>query len=85
MKIFRRKMRRLRLSKTFGMRERAAPFRILVGTGGVYGGPVPDFSQEKSLPCRFCARKSAAFQQNLVGWQWRGRLLPRHQLVKNLF
>ena len=35
MKIFRRKMRRLRLSKTFGMRERAAPFRILIWTGGM--------------------------------------------------
>ena len=27
------------------------------------------FSDRKSLPCSFCARKSAAFQQELVGWR----------------
>jgi hypothetical protein len=59
----------------------------------MYAAPAADFfagksyfTEKKSLPCRFCARKSEGFQQNLVGVAVAGELAPPStSLSKTLF
>ena len=74
-----------RLSKNPWRAREGRALSHLIGAGGVYVGPVADFSQEKSLPCRFCARKSAGFQQNLVGVAVAGELAPPSTSLSKLF
>jgi len=63
-----------------------------IGRGGVHVASAADFyggkshfPEEKSQPCRFCARKSEGFQQNLVGVAVAGELAPPSTCLSKYF
>ena len=62
--------------KTLGERGSAAPFRILIGTGGVYIGPLADFRKKNRFLADFAPGNPQDFSKSGGGGSSGSFVLP---------